>query len=170
MQNLFLHQVAAVNLFGDRVLHLDARVHLDEVIMPVVIDQELHRAGVLITDRLRQLDRGVAHFLAQPAVMKRRRTFLDHLLVAPLDRAIALAQVNGVAVLVGHDLKFDVMRIDDQFLDVNVAVAESLLRFRARGVKAGHEAGLVMRGAHAAAAAAGDRFDHDRDSRLSSRP
>ena len=64
-QDLFLHQVAAVHLLGDRVLHLDARVHLDEVIMPFVIDQEFDRAGVLITDRFRQLDRGVAHFLAQ---------------------------------------------------------------------------------------------------------
>ncbi len=64
-QNLFLHQVAAVNLLGDRVLDLDASVHLDEVIMAFVIDQEFHRAGILIADRFRQLDRGVAHFLAQ---------------------------------------------------------------------------------------------------------
>ena len=64
-ENLFLHQVAPVNLLGDRVLHLDAGVHLDEIIMALVIDQEFHRARVLIADRLRQLDRGMAHLLAQ---------------------------------------------------------------------------------------------------------
>ena len=40
--------------------------------------------------------------------------------------------MHGVAVLVGHDLELDVMRIDDQLLDVNVAVPESLFRFRPR--------------------------------------
>ena len=39
--------------------------------------------------------------------------------------------MDRVAVLVRDDLELDVMRIDDQFLDVNVAVAESLFRFRA---------------------------------------
>src|SRR4029453_8133567 len=39
--DLFFHQVAPVNLFRDRVFHLDARVHLDEIKMPVLIDQEL---------------------------------------------------------------------------------------------------------------------------------
>ena len=63
--NLFLHQIAAVNLLGDGVLDLDARVHLDEVKVACVIDQKLHRPGILITDRLRQLHRGVAHFFAQ---------------------------------------------------------------------------------------------------------
>ena len=70
--------------------------------------------------------------------------------------------MNDVAVAVGHDLKFDVVRIDDQFLDVNLGVAERLLRFHARAVKAVHQAGFVVRRAHAAAAAAGDRFDHHR--------
>ena len=63
--NLFLDQVATVNFLRDRVLDLDSRVHLDEVIMALVIDQEFHRAGVLITHRLRQLDGRVPHFLAQ---------------------------------------------------------------------------------------------------------
>ena len=49
-QDLFLDQVAAVNLLGDRVLDLDAGVHLDEIIMALVIDQELHRAGILIAN------------------------------------------------------------------------------------------------------------------------
>ena len=74
------------------------------------------------------------------------------------------------AVLIGHDLKLDVVRIDDELLDVNVAVSESFLRFAARGVKSLHQAGVVMRRAHSATAAAGDRFDHHRDNRSSSRP
>ena len=37
-----------------------------------------------------------------------------------------------MAMLIGHDLELDVMRINDQFLDVNIAVSESLFRFRRR--------------------------------------
>ena len=70
--------------------------------------------------------------------------------------------MDGVAVLIGHDLKLDVMRVDDQFLDVNLGVPESFFRFRSRAVKALHKAGFVMRGAHPASAAAGDGFDHHR--------
>ena len=65
-------------------------------------------------------------------------------------------------VAVGHDLELDVMRVHDQLLDVNLGVAESLLRLHARAVETLHQAHLVMRRAHPAAAAAGDRLDHHR--------
>ena len=81
----------------------------------------------------------MANSLAQRGRQQRRGTFFDHLLVAPLDRAIALAEVDDVAVLIGHDLKLDVMRVDDQLLDINLGVPESFLRFRSRAVKALHE-------------------------------
>ena len=51
--------------------------------------------------------------------------------------------MNDVPVLIGHDLKFDVMRIDDQLLDVDLAVSESFLRFRARSVKPGPRLGSL---------------------------
>ena len=153
--NLFLHQIAAVNLLGDGVLHLDAGIHLDEVIVAFLIDQELHRARIHVTDRLRELDRGLPHSLAQPGREERRRTFFDHLLVAPLDRTIAFPEVHGVAIIVGHDLKLDVVRVHDQLLDINVGVAERFLRFHPRAVKSLHETHFVMRRAHPATAAAG---------------
>jgi hypothetical protein len=46
---LGLDQVDAGDRFGDRVLDLDARVALDEIVLAALrIDQELHRAGVEI--------------------------------------------------------------------------------------------------------------------------
>src|SRR5205085_7964358 len=68
--------------------------------------------------------------------------------------------MNGVPVLVRHDLELDVVRVDDQLLDVKRAIAESFYRFVARGDKRRAETGFVVRRAHAAAAAARDRFDH----------
>jgi hypothetical protein len=43
-------EVDARDCLGHRVLHLDARVHLHEVEVLVVVDEELDRAGVLVAD------------------------------------------------------------------------------------------------------------------------
>ena len=47
--DLLLHDVDAGTLLRDRMLHLDTRVHLEEVEVEVVIDEELHRASVTVT-------------------------------------------------------------------------------------------------------------------------
>ena len=93
---------------------------------------------------------------------QRRGRFLDNLLVAALDGAIAFAQMDDVALVVAEDLEFDVMRVLDEFLDVNPRIAKRLFRFGARRVIAFDQRNVVVRHAHAASAAAGDGFDHDR--------
>src|SRR5947199_5132294 len=49
---------------------------------------------------------------------------LDHLLMPALDRALALAQVDHVAVMVAQDLNLNVTRILHQLLDIHFAIAE----------------------------------------------
>ena len=94
--------------------------------------------------------------------MKRRGGFLDNLLVAALDGAIAFAQVDDAALVVAQNLEFDVVRVFDVFLDVNAGVAEGLFGLGAGGVIAFDQGNVVVGDAHAASAAAGDGFDHDR--------
>jgi hypothetical protein len=83
-------------------------------------------------------------------------------LVAALDGAIAFAQVDDVALVVAENLNFDVVRVLDEFLDVNAGIAEGLFRLGAGGVIAFDEGNVVVGDAHAASAAAGDGLDHDR--------
>ena len=45
-------EVQARRDFRDRVFYLDARVHLDEVVGPVGVEQELHGPGAHIVDTL----------------------------------------------------------------------------------------------------------------------
>ena len=73
--------------------------------------------------------------LARRRIQHRRRRFLEHFLMPPLNRTFALAQMNHVAVLVAQHLKFDVPRPLDQLLDVHVGAAEGLLRLGARGLE-----------------------------------
>ena len=79
----------------------------------------------IIADRLGQRDRLLAHRLAHFGRDERRRRFLDHFLVAALDRAFALAEVEDVAVLVAEHLDLDVARRLDELLDEHAVVAEA---------------------------------------------
>ena len=61
---------------------------------------------------------------------------LDQLLVAALDGAVALAEVDDVAVLVGQHLDLDVARVGQVALEVDRRVGEELLAL-ARGALEG---------------------------------
>ena len=62
--------------------------------------------------------------LAQGRADGGRRRLLDQLLVASLDRALALAEGDDVAVRVAEELHFDVSHAVQELLDVDVVVAE----------------------------------------------
>ena len=84
-----------------------------------------------------------------------RGRLLDHFLVAALQRAVALAEMDGVAVAVGEDLQFDVARMADILLDQHAGIAEGGLRLALRGFQRGVEVGVLVDAPHALAAAAG---------------
>ena len=46
--NLFAHKIHVAHHLGDGMLHLYARVHLDEVELPRMVEHKLHRSSVLI--------------------------------------------------------------------------------------------------------------------------
>ncbi len=50
--NLLLDEIQPGEAFGDRMLDLKAGVHLEEVEAPIRRQNELHRPGVLVPDRL----------------------------------------------------------------------------------------------------------------------
>ena len=125
---LRLDQIDARHLLGDRVLDLDARVALDEEVLAGLGEhQELDGAGVHVLRGARELERIGEDALAQRLPEARRGRDLDHLLVAQLHRAVALVEVDDVAVRVAQDLHFDVARAQERLLDEERAVAERRL-------------------------------------------
>jgi hypothetical protein len=122
-------QVLAANLLGHRMLDLEPRVHLHEPDAVGAkafgrIGDELDRARADIVDRLGRLDRRLADRGSGRLVHSGRRRFLDHLLVAALERAVALEQVDDIAVAVAEHLDLDMARPLDIFLDQHPVVAE----------------------------------------------
>jgi hypothetical protein len=74
-----LDEVQPGDQFRDWVLDLQPRVHFQEVEVAVLVHQKLDRPGGLITDRLCQLHRLLAHGLSRPGVQESARGFFDDL-------------------------------------------------------------------------------------------
>ena len=120
-----LDEIEAGDQLRHRMLDLQPRVHLEEVEIAILVDDELDGAGAVVADGLCQRDRLLAHRLARFRIEERRRRLLDHLLMAALDRAFAFVEIDDVAVLVADHLDFDVARLGDEFLDEQAVVAEA---------------------------------------------
>jgi len=71
-------------------------------------DEELDGPGVDVADRAGQRNRARMQPSSDLGGKVRGRALLDDLLVAPLDRAVALAEVDDGADVVADDLDFDV--------------------------------------------------------------
>src|SRR3989304_5385707 len=91
------------------MFHLEAGIHLVEG-EPTVGVEELHCPRVSVTNRLESPDRDQAHFLSPLGRDRRRRRLLNQLLVAALNGALPLAEVDPMAILVHKDLNLDVAR------------------------------------------------------------
>ena len=104
-------EIDAGDDLGDRVLDLDPGVHLHEVVGAVGREQAFDRPRRAVAGRARGVDADLPDAVAQLVRHAGGRRLLDQLLVAALDRAVALAQVDDVAVRVGEHLHLDVTRV-----------------------------------------------------------
>ncbi len=143
------------------MLDLQPRVHLHEPEL-AVLEQELDGAGADVADCLRRLDRGFAHGRAQLRVHRRGGRFLEQLLVAALDRALALAEVDAVAVRIREDLHLDVARLVQGLFHEHSPVAEGMLGFGLRALQRGRQVVPGANKTHASPATSRERLDHHR--------
>ena len=87
---LRLDQVEVGRHLGDRVLDLEPGVDLEERERPLArVVEELHGPGADVADRDREPLGGRLDLVGLVRVEQRRGGLLDHLLVAPLDGAVA---------------------------------------------------------------------------------
>ena len=159
------HQIEAGHHLGHRVLHLEPSVHLEKVESPGLVEQELHRAGIAIADLACDAARCLAERRAGLGIERRRGSLLEQLLVPPLDRAVALAEEHH-ALVIRQDLGFDVARALQVALGVEAIIAERAARLAARQPPRGLELRIAAHHAHALAAAARGRLEHQRKAGL----
>src|SRR6476660_3105523 len=97
--DLLEYEIDVGDHLGHGMLDLDTGVHLDEV-EPAVLVEELDRADAELLQVAHRLRHGLADLVARRLVERGGVAFLPDLLVAALQRAVALAQMNGAAMAV----------------------------------------------------------------------
>src|SRR5690606_32955627 len=147
--------------FGDRMLDLHARVHFDEVEATVFIE-ELEGAGAAVADLDAGIDTALEHFGARLLVNVGGRGFFQHLLVTALQRAVAVVEVDGVALAVREHLDFHVTRVAEEFFQVDHRVAERRAGFGAGQLGRFDQVFFLVHHAHAATTAAASGLDDHR--------
>ena len=165
-----LDQIEAGHHLGHRMLDLKARVHLQEIEAALAIDDELHGAGPTRTPprgRARRPCSPIAR--AGVRVDERRRRLLDDLLVPALDRALALAEVQGISVS-SASTWISMWRGSSMYRSMKQAVvAEARTRLAPRALEPLATFGVVAGDPHPLAAAPGAGFEHHRVADLAGR-
>ena len=113
------------------MLDLQASIHFEEVEPAGGVDEELDSACVGIARRASGCDRGFAKRGADLRVRrdKRRRRFLQNLLMAPLQAALPLPEMRNAADLVSQNLDFDMPGLNESLFHVHCVAPKSLPGF-----------------------------------------
>jgi len=122
--DLALDQVDPRGELGHRMFHLEPGVDLQEVKVPVGIDQELGGSRVPVAASASERHGGFSHPLAELRGHDGRRGLFHHLLMAALQRTLAFPQIQGVAGRIGQDLYLDVAWTNQIFLDEDCGITE----------------------------------------------
>ena len=144
------------------MLDLDARVHLHEEVLAFGREQTLDRAGRAVARGARRVDRDPPDPCPERVVDGGRRRLLDELLVAALDRAVPLAQVDGISVRVREHLHLDVPGILEVPLHVDGGIGEVLLALPGRRLERTLGVARAADDLHPLAAASGRGLDDER--------
>ena len=136
------------------MLDLDTGVDLNEVVPAHLVNQELGSACIPVANALRELDSigedGPPNLFRE----MRRWCNFDNLLMATLDGAITLEEVNGVTNNVSEDLNLNMTRALQEALDEDSAVTERGLGLGNGALEGVLEVGLFANDAHPASSAA----------------
>src|SRR5260370_14028502 len=154
-QDLCPDEIDPGDRFGHRMLDLHARIDLKKPNVPVVdVVKEFDGAETLVVQRTGDPERVFMQRATSRSGDRTRRCLLDYLLIAVLERAFALRQVNAVTKLIAEDLDFDMLGGAHEAFDEHRSVAERSLCFGRRDRPCSSQAGLVLDQFHAATAAA----------------
>ncbi len=127
-----LDQIKPRYRFGHRVLDLQPRVHLHEVEAQVTVacrlGDELDGSGTHIFDGLGRCYRRLSHLTPAFLAHSGGGCLLKNLLVAALHGAVALKQMNDIAVGIAEHLDLDMAGPVDVAFDEHRIVAEAVDR------------------------------------------
>ena len=160
-ENLGAHQVDSGDHLRDRVLHLNSRIDFDEIkLRGVHIVKKLDRSGIAVTGLASQLNCGRTQLFAHARRKICRGRDFDNFLMAALHGAIALVQMQQLAMLVAENLHFQMTRASKIFLEEDGTIAEGRTRFTLGFLQQALELGGIVDDPHATPASTHGGLDH----------
>jgi hypothetical protein len=154
------------NFLSNGVLNLNSGVDLDEVVAVLLINQELGGTSVAVVNGFGESDSVVQDGLTSLLGQVLCRGKLDDLLVASLDTAVTLEQVNDIAVAVTQKLDFNVLGAVQETLDEDGAVTKCRLGFGCGTLESLLELFLLPDDSHTTATTTKGSLDDDGESVL----
>ena len=159
---LLRYEVEAGRRLRDGMLDLDPRVDLEEgERLPVDVDEELDGPEAPVAETPAQPQRRLVHRRAQPSGELRGGGLLEELLIAALDRAVTLADVQD-PLAVREELDLDVPAPGHVALQVDGAVLEGAACLGHRQLEGEGELAGMGDEPHPAPAAPADRLHEHR--------
>ena len=158
-------QIKTRDGLGHRMLHLQARIGLDEgegtlaVRIGLGIDQKLKGAETAIGAGLGHAEGGIDKPLAQSGGQARAWRDLDQFLMLALERTFALTKGQN-HLPVANNLNLDVTRAADQALDIEPTIAKGRLGLRSAALIGRLDLIGLGNDPHATATAACQGLDH----------
>src|SRR6266566_3538836 len=117
--DLFTNEIESGYQFGYWVFHLEPCVHFEKIkVARFAGYQKLHRSGTHIIHGARELNGSSAHCRAQCGIVNWRGALFDYFLMAALNGAFALAQMQHISVAIGKDLYLDMARMRNDLFEV----------------------------------------------------
>ena len=128
--NLLFYNIHTGNKLGDWMLNLHPSVHLHKVEFTLgFIKQKLNCTSIFIADRLSSPNSCFTNLLTQGFPNRHRWTFFQHLLIITLQRAIPLAQVDHMPLLICQNLHFNMARWIDDSLHIHGTITKGRFGF-----------------------------------------
>src|SRR5437764_4450882 len=128
-QDLVANDIKTSDELGYGMFDLNSRIHFHEVELLAVVHKEFESSDVRVPCILDGLHDPAADLVTQFWSHDHRGCFFNQLLMPSLDRTFALTQMDGIAVLISHDLKFDMTCSLDKLLDIAVGYAKGIRCF-----------------------------------------
>ena len=136
------------------------RVFISKIeVLAVRVQQKFDGAGVLVTHSPCCFDGGLAHLCPQGRGQGSGRGFFDEFLVAALDGAVPVAQMDHMAEPIDQHLKLDMAGAQHQLFQVHLVIAEAGLGLCFCRFKGGGKLPCVITAPDAPAAAARTGFE-----------
>ena len=160
--DLFPDQVHACHLLCHRMLHLNPRIHFDEIKMIFPVKNKFHGSRAHVMNGSGGLERCLVNCFPLSGIQNPCRTFLHQFLIPPLHGAVPLTKLNNIALCITQNLHLNVMRMQNEFFKIQRSVSEGSSCFRLRTFKGVPDFRLVKGGPHSSSSASCRSLDKHR--------